>query len=158
MGLGWTAGEAKDGTASVTAELSGLDVSPDREGGLRFREVVILRDIVVSKGNDEFGDDSGLEWPERVNEGSGFWDCIAWGATWWGEGGEKGEYEGILRSAGNFATVPHVQIMLIAGWMCGRATWNQAEVVRECKRELREDGNYKRGRDQRINLARYFES
>jgi hypothetical protein len=61
MGLGWTAGEAKDGTASVTAELSGLDVSPDREGGLRFREVVILRDIVGSKGNDEFGDDSGLE-------------------------------------------------------------------------------------------------
>jgi len=38
---------------------------------LRFREVVILRDIIGSEGNDGFGDDSGLERPERVSEGSG---------------------------------------------------------------------------------------
>ena len=71
MELGWTAGEAEDGTVSVTAELSGLEVSPDREGSLRFREVVILQDVVGSEGNDGFGDDSGLKRPERVNEGSG---------------------------------------------------------------------------------------
>jgi hypothetical protein len=72
MGLGWTAGEAK-GAVSVTAELSGLDVSPDREGSLRFWEVVIWRDIVGSEGSGGFGfgGDSGLEWPEQVNEGSG---------------------------------------------------------------------------------------
>ena len=63
MELGWTAGEAEDGAVSVTAKLSGLEVSPDREGS--------LRDIVGSEGNDGFGDDFGLERPERVNEGSG---------------------------------------------------------------------------------------
>ena len=71
MELGWTAGEAEDGTVSVTAELSGLEVSPDREDSLRSREVVILREIVGSEGNDELKDDSGLERSERVNEGSG---------------------------------------------------------------------------------------
>lgn len=71
MGLGWAAGEAEDGAVSVTAELSGLEVSPDREGSLRSQEVVILRDIVGSEGNDGFEDDSGLERSERVNEGSG---------------------------------------------------------------------------------------
>jgi hypothetical protein len=71
MGLGWIAGEAEDGAVSVTAELSGLEVSPDREGSLRSREVVILREIVGSEGDDGFEDDSGLERSERVNEGSG---------------------------------------------------------------------------------------
>jgi hypothetical protein len=68
MELGRTASEAEDGAVSVTAELSGLEVSPDREGSLRFREVIILRHTVGSKGNGGFGDDSGLEQPERVNK------------------------------------------------------------------------------------------